>query len=313
MYGGSALTRTTRSHSQHAERQRRGGQHKAEHAVAHAAAPALACIARPSASDATRQWPAYSAEVRKPASREGASIASSANTRPGPRRHHHHALREIDRLEHRMGDEHHRHAQLAPQRDQIVVELEPRDLVERRKRLVHQQHARRGDQRARDRDPHPHAAGELARIGVGEFAKADARKRLHDARRGFVLADAGEFQRQIDVGEHRRPRHQRRLLEHEADVLDAALTRAMPRHGAARRLAQARDDAQRRRFAAARRPEQRKELAVTHVEIEIVERDNAAAEHLADAAQRDDGSRRNRHLLLSTSAIRLRCRTRPSA
>ena len=59
--------------------------------------------------------------------------------------------------------------ELAPQRQQIVVELEAGDLVERRERLVHQQHARRGDQRARDRHPHPHAAGEFARIGVGEI------------------------------------------------------------------------------------------------------------------------------------------------
>jgi hypothetical protein len=46
-----------------------------------------------------------------------------------------------------------------PQRQQIVVELEAGDLVERGERLVHQQQLRLGDQCARDRGAHLHAAG----------------------------------------------------------------------------------------------------------------------------------------------------------
>ena len=84
-------------------------------------------------------------------------------------------LRQIDRLEHRMGDEHHGLAQLSPQRQEIAVEPEAGDLVERRERLVHQQHLRLGDQRARDRHPHLHAAGQFARIGLREIGEADAR------------------------------------------------------------------------------------------------------------------------------------------
>ena len=38
-----------------------------------------------------------------------------------------------------MGDEHHRSADALPHLQQIVVELEARDLVERGERLVHQQ------------------------------------------------------------------------------------------------------------------------------------------------------------------------------
>ncbi len=71
----------------------------------------------------------------------------------GPRRHHHHALRQIHRLEHRMGDEDDGLAQVAPQRQQIVVEAKAGDLVQRRERLVHQQDVRVGDQRARQRQP----------------------------------------------------------------------------------------------------------------------------------------------------------------
>ena len=56
-----------------------------------------------------------------------------------PRAHHHDAVRQIDRLEHRMGDEHDRGAQRLPHLQQVVVELEAGDLVERREWLVHQQ------------------------------------------------------------------------------------------------------------------------------------------------------------------------------
>ena len=38
-----------------------------------------------------------------------------------------------------MGDEHHGLAQRLPERQQVVVEAEAGDLVERRERLVHQQ------------------------------------------------------------------------------------------------------------------------------------------------------------------------------
>jgi len=50
------------------------------------------------------------------------------------------------------------------------------------------------------------------------------------------------------------------------------------------RCAQPRDDAQRRRFAAARWTEQRQELAFAHVEIEAGQRHRPAGKRLADAA-----------------------------
>ena len=102
-----------------------------------------------------------------------------------PRRHHDHALRQIDRFEHRMGDEDDGLLQVAPQLQQVVVEPKARDLVERRERLVHQQNVRIGDERARQRDPHLHAAGQFARIAVGEFGEADVRQRFQDLRVGL--------------------------------------------------------------------------------------------------------------------------------
>ena len=84
-----------------------------------------------------------------------------------------------------MGDEDDGLAQVAPQREQIVVEPEARDLVERGERLVHQENVGIGDQRAGQRDAHLHAARQFARIGrfdrqLGEDA-AGPRGHHHDA------------------------------------------------------------------------------------------------------------------------------------
>ena len=104
-----------------------------------------------------------------------------------------------------MGDEHRREAVLPPQRQQVVVEPVARDLVERRERLVHQQDLRLRHQRARDRDAHLHAAGELARIGLLEALEADQRQHLGGARLRLALADARERQRQHHVASARSP------------------------------------------------------------------------------------------------------------
>ena len=145
-------------------------------------------------------------------------MRNSAPIRPGRARHHDHALRQIDRLEHRMGDEDDGLAQVAPQRQQIVVEPEAGDLVERRERLVHQQNIGIGDQRARQRHPHLHAAGQFARIGIGEIRQARPapapRRRAPSACVGRRMR---ELQRQAHIFAHAGPRHQRRLLKHEAD------------------------------------------------------------------------------------------------
>src|SRR5262249_46499230 len=70
------------------------------------------------------------------------------------------------------------------------------------------------------------------------------------------------------------------------------------------RLAQPGDDAQRRRLAAARRAEQRHELARANLEIKAIERLDPVGEGLADAAQHNDGraggKRRSNHVAIFT-------------
>ena len=71
---------------------------------------------------------------------------------------------------------------------QLELGLAAQLLVERRERLVEQQHARPLDQRARERHPLALAAGELVRLAPLEAFELDQRQHLGDARRDLGLA-----------------------------------------------------------------------------------------------------------------------------
>src|SRR5690349_13735226 len=83
---------------------------------------------------------------------------------------HDHAVAEPDGLADVMG--HEQHGELAFRADpvQLVVKHVPGHRVERAERLVHQQHVRVLGQRPGQRDPLPHAAGQLVRsLGAGSW------------------------------------------------------------------------------------------------------------------------------------------------
>ena len=92
--------------------------------------------------------------------------------RPGPRRHHHDPVGEVDRLGDRVGDEDGAGAGLRADPQQLVLQPLAGHLVERAERLVHQQQRRVYGQRPGDRDPLLHAAGQLGRVVPGEVGAA---------------------------------------------------------------------------------------------------------------------------------------------
>ena len=100
----------------------------------------------------------------------------------GLRGHHHAAVAEQQRLLDRMGDVDHGLAGLLPDAHQLGLQDHPVLRVERRERLVHQQHRRVGHEGARDGAALPHAAGELVRIVPPEFREADELERGLDPR-----------------------------------------------------------------------------------------------------------------------------------
>src|SRR3546814_5897795 len=91
---------------------------------------------------------------------------------------------------------------------QVLLQLLPREGVERAERLVEQEDARPAHQRAGDRRALRHAARKLAREGIDEGGEADILDRFGDAR---VLLR----RRQVEKREaHRTEEHTSELQSH---------------------------------------------------------------------------------------------------
>ncbi len=184
-----------------------------------------------------------------------------------------------------MRDEHDRRFQLCPQGLDVVGQRPPGDLVQRREGLVEQQQLRPRHQRPGQGHPHGHAAGQLrllGRLGAGVqthlaqgFPRTLQRPRLRDPR---------QLQRQRDVGGGGGPGHQGGRLEHHRS-LPAPLGQG---HLAAARPLKARQQPQRRRLAATRRPDQRHRLARLQPKAEWPKRASAAWVVDLDVTQRGD-------------------------
>src|SRR5262249_18521838 len=148
--------------------------------------------------------------------------------------------------------------------------------VERAERLVEQQHARLDRKRASERDALALATGELCRGALCQPAELDELEQLLNARADFRLPQAIRArprpQTEGNVLEHRHVTEQGVMLEHESDVALAHRARqrilAVELHLALVRPFEAGDDAQERRLARARWPEQRQELARAHLELD---------------------------------------------
>ena len=89
----------------------------------------------------------------------------------GPRRHGDDAVGEQNGLADVVRHEDHGLLVRVPDAHQLEAELLARHGVERRERLVHQQNRRIVNERAADRNPLLHAAGELARKALLEAAQ----------------------------------------------------------------------------------------------------------------------------------------------
>ena len=111
-------------------------------------------------------------------------------------------------------------------------------LVERAKRLVHQQNVSLQAERTGKRGALAHAARQLGRIMPGEVEETDSLQCTAGARTALGLGDALERHPKHDVFKHRIPWKQRAFLKHESEVA---------RHRPAHRRARDRDRAARRR------------------------------------------------------------------
>ena len=143
---------------------------------------------------------------------------------------------------------------------QLAAHAQPQILVQRRERLVQQQHARVGDQRARQRHALLLAAGKLRRQAVGECLEPAPSPAVRAPACAGPCVDAAHLQRERDVVEHAADAETARSSG-TSSPCPAATASVRPRCAADQDVAcgrrfVSRDHAQDRRLAAAARPQQ---------------------------------------------------------
>ena len=158
---------------------------------------------------------------------------------------------------------------------ELVLHVLAQAEVERAERLVEQQYLGPVHERAGDGDALLLAAGELVRLALFKALERHYLQHLRDALLDLLLRHLGDAQAEGDVLEHVQVREQRVLLEHRVDAAlvgrDIINPHTVKQHVAARRLEKAADDTQRRRFAAARGPEQCEEFTVVEIDVDRIE------------------------------------------
>ena len=136
-------------------------------------------------------------------------------------------------------------------------------------------------------------AREGARLAVGERLQPDHLERLHRRLPPLLLADPVHLEAELDVLERRPVREEREVLE---DRRRGPLVRrqvdqrlAVEQDLALRRVLVPADHPQRRRLAAAGRPEQHDVLAVVDVQVDVVDGDRPAGKDLRQSDEIEPG------------------------
>ncbi len=170
--------------------------------------------------------------------------------------------------------------QVALQRLQEDLHLLAQLEVERAERLVEQEHRRRVDNGARERDALPLASGELGRPAAADVGETDALEHVVRLRPALALRHAADAQPVFHVLEHGHVREERVVLEHGVHVAlrrrDASDVDAGELDVAGVRPLEAGYDAQRRRLAGSGRAEHREELPGCDVEVDAIDRNHVA-------------------------------------
>ena len=136
-----------------------------------------------------------------------------------------HAVGHRHRLDLVVRDVHHRDAELALQRADLLPHFRAQLRVEVRQRLVHQAHRRLVDDRAAQRHALLLAAGELRRLAREQRRQPEQLGDAREPRPAIGVGDAPHAQAEQDVLGHGEVRKQRVALEHHRDV---ALRRRQP-------------------------------------------------------------------------------------
>ena len=212
------------------------------------------------------------------------------------------AVADLDRLVDVVRDEDHRLAQLLLQAEELVLQPSAHDRVDRAERLVHQHQRRVGGERTRKADALALTAGELRgeALRVGRI-EADEVEQLGGARLDPRARPAEQPRNRADVPLDRHVREEPDLLDDVADraaqlgQVVVADRPAVDADVAARELDQPVDELERRRLAAARRPDEDADVSRRHGEREMVDRRALPARVDLRGLVEDELGRRGRH------------------
>ena len=213
-------------------------------------------------------------------------------------------VRELERLVLVVGDEQRRHAELAVQLVEPVPQVLAHPGVQRAERLVQQQHARTGRERAGERDALALPAGELVGVAVGERRELHELEQLVDPGLDVGLGRLAHAEPEPDVVGDGHVPEQRVVLEHEADaaLLHASVRVLLVLHPdppGVRRL-EAGEHPQHGALSRAARPEERGDRALLGGERDVVHGDEAA-EALRQVLHDDGGTHQSSFISLRFS------------
>jgi hypothetical protein len=174
-----------------------------------------------------------------------------------------------------VSDQQRRLATGVPGVAQPVLQLPPRQCVQRGERLVKQEKRPFQQQRAQQRDTLPHAARELRRMRRFEALQPEPRQQLaRPCARLAARAGTRDLQSQGGVVQDVAPGEQQVLLEHvtAAQTPRVRVHIAPHRYLAAAWLQDARDQVEQRALTAAGRPDDRDEVAGFDFEGDVAQR-----------------------------------------
>ena len=206
--------------------------------------------------------------------------------------HHADAVAHHHRLFQRMGDVYEGFLGLAVNVLQFLFQRLPELVVDRRKRFVEEQYLRIIGQGAGERHALAFTTGTfediLRIIGLRQPQQIHQLQRAQPPLLGRIAAN---LQGELDILAHRPVREQRQRLEHHAGgaLVGGKIVDPYPAEQdvAAGRRIHARQHAQDRRLAGARRPDDGEELTLGNIEIDRID-GGMRPEHLADRFQGQD-------------------------
>ena len=225
--------------------------------------------------------------------RVGVELARRVDLQHHPGAHDRDSVREAQRLFLVVGHEDRRGPGTIEDRLHLTAHANPQRRVEVRERFVEQDDGRLRGERPAQRDPLLLSPGQFVRMPVGLVDQADQLEHLGDAS-ATARPIAGNAVAQ--VSRHGEVRKQGEILEDDTDTAalgryEPALTghrRTVEHHRAAIGALEAGQETQRRRLAAAARPQQGEELSGVDLQIDGIEREDRS-KALGQISCGDDG------------------------